>query len=45
MEPDGSLPCPQELTTDPYPGPDEASPNYPIVILYDPFYYYPPMHA
>jgi len=27
MEPEGSLPCPQEPTTGPYPKPDASSPQ------------------
>jgi hypothetical protein len=28
MEPKNSLPCPQELATNPYPKPDKPSPSY-----------------
>jgi hypothetical protein len=31
MEPGGSLTCSQQPSTDPYPGPDESSPYYPIL--------------
>jgi hypothetical protein len=31
LEPEGSLPLSQELTTSPYPDPDESSPRLPIL--------------
>jgi hypothetical protein len=34
MEPEGSLPCSQEPSTDPYPEPDRPSPYHPILILF-----------
>jgi hypothetical protein len=34
MEPEGSLPCSQEPSTDPYPEPDQSSPYYPILSLW-----------
>jgi hypothetical protein len=39
MEPEGSLPCPQELATSPQPQPDESSPNIPILLSEDPIYF------
>jgi hypothetical protein len=33
MEPEGSLPCPQDPTTGPYPKPDQSSPHHPILFL------------
>jgi hypothetical protein len=33
MEPEGSLPCLQELTTGSYPKPDESSPELPTLFL------------
>jgi hypothetical protein len=34
MEPEGSLPHSQELTTCPYPEPDQSSPHHPILTNY-----------
>jgi hypothetical protein len=33
MEPEGSLLCSQEPSTDPYPKPDQSSPYYPMLYL------------
>jgi hypothetical protein len=30
MEPEGSLPCPQEPSTGPYPEPDQSNPSHPL---------------
>jgi hypothetical protein len=38
LEPEGSLPCSQKPTTDPYPDPDESSPHPPILFLQHLFY-------
>jgi hypothetical protein len=45
MEPEGSLPHSQELSTAPYPEPDQSSPHHPIRPLQDPSYYYPPTYV
>jgi hypothetical protein len=36
MEPEGSLPRSQELSTAPYPEPDRSNPYHHILLLYDP---------
>jgi hypothetical protein len=41
MEPEGSILNSQELSTCPYPEPDQSSPHHPIPPLQDPSYYYP----
>jgi hypothetical protein len=33
MEPEGTLPFPQDPAAGPYPGPDESSPYHPILFL------------
>jgi hypothetical protein len=33
MELEGSLPCSQEPSTDPYPKPDQSNPYHPILYL------------
>jgi hypothetical protein len=33
MEPEGSLPSPQELATGPFPEPDQSGPYHPILFL------------
>jgi hypothetical protein len=42
MEPDGALPCSQELTTDPYPESHESNPQFSTLFLEDPFEFYHP---
>jgi hypothetical protein len=37
MKPEGSLPCSQELSTDPYPEQDQSSPYPHILTLEGPF--------
>jgi hypothetical protein len=37
MEPEGSLPCPQEPSTVPYPEPDQSNPDHHIISLQDPY--------
>jgi hypothetical protein len=37
MEPECSLPCSQDPTIDPYPEPDESSPQFLTLFSYDPF--------
>jgi hypothetical protein len=44
MEPEGSLPRLQDLSTGHYPEPDESDPQHRILYLYDPFYYYFPIY-
>jgi hypothetical protein len=41
MEPEGSIPNSQELSTCPYPEPDQSSPHHSIPTLKDPSIYYP----
>jgi hypothetical protein len=41
MEPEGSIPNSQELSTCPYPEPDQSSPQHPIPPLQDASQYYP----
>jgi hypothetical protein len=45
MEPEGSLPHLQELSTCPYSEPDQSSPHHPILFLQDPSKYYPPTYV
>jgi hypothetical protein len=45
MEPEGSVPNSQELSTCSYPEPDQSSPYHPIPPLQVPFYYYPPTYV
>jgi hypothetical protein len=45
MEPEGSLQLSQELSTCPYPEPDQFSLHHPILPLQDPSYYYPPTYV
>jgi hypothetical protein len=37
MEPEGSLPCSQELSTGPDPEPDKSNPHHPLLSLKDTF--------
>jgi hypothetical protein len=39
MEPEGSLPYSQELSTGPYPEIYQSNPHHPVLSLQDPFYY------
>jgi hypothetical protein len=45
MEPEGSIPNSQELSSCPYPEPDQSSPHNPILSLQDQSQYYPPTHV
>jgi hypothetical protein len=45
MEPEGSMPNSQELSTCSYPEPDQSAPYRPIPPLQDPSKYYPPTHV
>jgi hypothetical protein len=45
MEPEGSIPNSQELSTCCYPEPDQSSPYHPIPPLQDPSQYYPPTYV
>jgi hypothetical protein len=45
MKPEGSLPCPREPTTDPYPEPDASSQQLITLVSQDPFSYYIPIYA
>jgi hypothetical protein len=36
IEPEGSLPLSQELSTSPYPEPSQSSPHHPNLSLHDP---------
>jgi hypothetical protein len=36
MEPEGSLPCPQDPATDPYSEPDASNPRFPTLFPQDP---------
>jgi hypothetical protein len=45
MEPEGSIPNSQELSTCSYLEPDQSSPYHPIPPLQDPSYYYPPTYV
>jgi hypothetical protein len=42
VEPEGSLPCSQDLATGPYPEPDKSNPYPHIHHLHDPFLAYFP---
>jgi hypothetical protein len=44
IEPKGSLPHLQELSTCTYPEPDQYSPHHPILSLKDPAHHYPPTY-
>jgi hypothetical protein len=43
MEPEGSLPCSQEPSTDPYREPDKSNPYYPILSKINFNIVHPPM--
>jgi hypothetical protein len=45
MEPEGSIPNSQQLSTCSYSEPDQFSPHHPIPPLQDPSYYYPPTYV
>jgi hypothetical protein len=45
MGPEGSIPNSQELSTCPYPEPDQFSPHHPILLIQDPSSYYPPTYV
>jgi hypothetical protein len=44
MESEGSLPCSQDLSTGPYPEPDESSPYYPTGNQFQEFFIRVLMH-
>jgi hypothetical protein len=44
MEPEGSLPHSQQLSTCPCPEPYQSNPHYPILFLQDPSWYYSPTY-
>jgi hypothetical protein len=45
IEPEGSIPNSQELSTFSYPEPDQSSPHHSIPPLQDPSKYYPPIYV
>jgi len=45
MEPEGSLSCSQDPTTDPYPEPTASSPHLPTLFPKDLFQYYLPIYS